>query len=198
VLFLFNNVPDAGSAIASLGDRIIAEELPAVVARCVRAYLRLAGEGRGDASFWSICPPAVRETQDETMASNDYVYKFLTAGPDGNASRSMCYYVRRVEGSVVEWPDFSNAFDNYIEFKHSNVPAAMAFKLTTKHVAPFTRLGYRIEHTHMCKSCWQVSHVNCCSYYSKPNRSKRYRIRHMELVREARSREPPAATGDLV
>ena len=39
-LFPFDSVPAADAVLTSLGDRIIAEELPAVVARCVRAYLR--------------------------------------------------------------------------------------------------------------------------------------------------------------
>ena len=40
-VFPFDSVPAADAVLTSLGDRIITEELPAVVARCVRAYLRL-------------------------------------------------------------------------------------------------------------------------------------------------------------
>ena len=42
-VFHFNRAPDTDAVSTSLGDRIIANELPAVVARCVRAYLRQRG-----------------------------------------------------------------------------------------------------------------------------------------------------------
>ena len=129
----------------------------------------------------------VKEAQDETMGSNDYVYKFLTAGPDGTANNSTSYYVRHMAGSFVAWPDFANAFKNYIEFKQSHVPAAKSYRLNAKHTAPFVRLGYRVEHTYVCTVCWNESHSGCCSGYSKANRTRRYRILDMELVRNDQS-----------
>ena len=87
----------------------------------------------------------------------------------------------------MAWPDFANAFKNYIEFKQSHVPGAKSYRLNAKHTAPFVRLGYRVEHTYMCTVCWNESHSGCCSGYSKANRTRRYRILDMELVRKDRS-----------
>jgi phage/plasmid-associated DNA primase len=185
VVFLFGRPVDAATADAGLEARIKSTELPNVVARCLGAYERmLAAVGGG--SFWSACPAALRDAQEDAMAEGNLVYQFLVAGPDDSSSLRTRHFVRQIPGAVTEWPALKSAFDAYVRYKHPG----RSWTLSTKEVGPFLKLGYEVVQDNMCCACGQRALSGCCPNYSKANRSKRWRVRHMELVREARVEQP--------
>ena len=180
VVFRFATVVQADTADASLEERIIGSELPNVVARCLRAYRVLLADGGARKSFWAICPPTLREAQEEAQVEGNLVHKFLRAGPEESATRWVRTYVVHRKGAVTEWSAFKKAFDAYVRYKHPGEK----WVLKTDERGPFARLGYRVVHENMCKACGKPGLSGCCEEYKAANRIKRWRILDMELVRE--------------
>jgi phage/plasmid-associated DNA primase len=180
VPFWFTKVLSVGEMDGALVDMIKSKELPNVIARCLTEYRKLLADGGWRKSFWAICPPELREAQEESVAAGNMVYRFLRAGPDDSASSRVRTYVVQKKGAFTEWADFKKAFDAYVRYKHPGEK----WKLTTDERGPFTKLGYTVVHEHTCKACGSVALVGCCPAYSSANRVKRWRIRDLELVRE--------------
>jgi hypothetical protein len=111
----------------ALVDMIKTQELPNVIARCLSEYRKLLDNGGWRKSFWVICPQELREAQEDSVAAGNMVYRFLTAGPDDSATRSVKTYVVQRRGAVTEWADFKKAFDAYVKYKHPGE----AWKLST-------------------------------------------------------------------
>ncbi len=147
----------------------------------MRAYVETAAS-HGGRDVWRFCPPELVENQELVMGDANYVYRFLTAPPEENQSRTHRYYVRRVEGAVTALAHVKDAYRNYMKFKHPDVRQAWPEDETT-----LKRLGYEIETVNICKSCGQRArggHDACCAAYGVGNRCKRVSVVHLELVAE--------------
>ena len=180
VIFRFDSPLASSMADTTLESRILSTELPNLVARSLSAYFGLV-RSLGSASFWSACPDVLKESREDAMIQGNLVYRFLRAGINGSRSKTSRYYVRRIEGQVTSWEDFKKAFEAFKQYNHRSDP----FKVTTNEKAPFMRLGYELSHDHICSACHEQARVGCCVNYSNANRSKRWRIWNMELVRES-------------
>jgi hypothetical protein len=180
VPFHFTTVVPADKADATLEERIRTLELPNFVERCLRAYRDLRADGGSTRIFWAICPRSLKDAQEDAMAQGNMVYRFLTAGPDESATRTMRTYVVQRQGAITEWVDLKKAFDAYVRYKHPGVK----WTLKTDETGVFTKLGYEVARDNMCKSCGGPAIAGCCPAYSGANRVKRIRIHHMALIRE--------------
>jgi hypothetical protein len=175
----FNKPIDMMDGDTTLEARIINTELANLVAKCLRLYRELVDRSNGGI-FWRVCPPVLRETQEETMSEGNLVYKFLRAGPNESSSRTKRTYVVRVEGEVTDWLDFKNAFEAYVRYKHPN----KKWTLKVSQNGPFTKLGYEVLHDNICRACGKHAYSGCCESYHMANRTKVWRIRNMRLVHE--------------
>ena len=156
--------------------------------------LKLRDGDDGGGSFRSAGPAVLRgDAQEDAMAEGNLLYQFLVAGPDDNSSLHTRHFVRQIPGAVTEWPALKSAFDAYVRYKHPG----RTWTLSTKEVSAFHKLGYEVLQDNMCCACGQRALFGCCPNYSKANRSKRWRVHHMELVREERLEPQPQGEDPL-
>jgi hypothetical protein len=160
----------------SLKQRIIDTELSRVLVKSLKAY-RMLLEHAGSRGFWNTCVDYFRETRDEMNQCTDYLYMFLTLGPDENAWSNRVMYFVKVKDSCMMLEDFKKKFLNYMKFRHPHV----RYKWDQDFSA-FKRLGYEIVYTKVCRSCLQEAHKNCCKNYDNANRSTRRVIKHILCV----------------
>lgn len=173
-IFKFNKyVP---SKDITLETRIIANELPDIVAKCLRAYQFLV-EQTGSKSFWDVCPEYFHENTREMSEQTDHLYMFLTLPPGDNVYGDKDVYFMKLPGAAMLLQDFKNKFLNYMRFRHPGIK----YRWTSDYSA-FNRLGYRVVHQHVCKACCSHATAGCCPNYSVANRSKRYVIENLVCV----------------
>jgi hypothetical protein len=134
-------------------------------------------EHAGSRGFWNSCASYFMETRDEMTQSTDYLYMFLTLGPDENAWSNRVMYFVKVKDQCMMLEDFKKKFLNYMRFRHPHV----RYKWDHDFSA-FKRLGYEIVYTKVCRSCLQEAHKQCCPNYDNANRSTRRVIKHIVCV----------------
>ena len=160
----------------SLKQRIIDHELAKIVVKCLKAY-RLLLDHVGNRGFWNTCPAYFWETRDEMTQCTDYLYMFLTLGPDENAWSNKVLYFVKVRDQCMLLEEFKKKFRNYLRFRHPHV----RYKWD-QDLSAFKRLGYEIVSTKVCRSCLQEARNHCCQNYGHANRSTRRVIRHIVCV----------------
>lgn len=160
----------------TLETQIIESELPAIIAKCIRAY-KLLLETIGSASFWDVCPSYFHENIREMSEQTDYIYMFLTLPPGDNVYGDKDVYFMKQHGVAMLLQDFKNKFMNYMRFRHPLVK----YRWTSDY-SSFSRLGYRVVCQHVCKACGSHAEAGCCANYSSANRSKRYVIENLVCV----------------
>ena len=60
--------------------------------KSIEAYFASVHD-HGDTDVWSWCPDSIRESQALVRGEADFLYRFLTAAPEDNASSTKRYYV---------------------------------------------------------------------------------------------------------
>ena len=176
-IFHFTKSLDQSQIDVNLASNIIKDELPIIIKKSLSTYIEYASSGK---PFWAICPDSIKSARDDAMIVGNLVYRFLTAGPDENATRTMKTYVRNIQGKTTDWEAFKNAFEAYVRYK---LPGKK-WSINVRESGPFTKLGYTIARIKICRACLGPAHANCCENYSNGNRSTKYVIENMELVRE--------------
>ena len=160
----------------TLETKIIEYEIPAVIAKCLRAY-QLMLEEICSKSFWDVCPNYFHENTREMSEQTDYIYMFLTLPPGDNVYGDKDVYFMKQEGAYMLLSDFKNRFMNYMRFKHPGVKHKW-----TSDYSSFNKLGYKVVHQNVCKGCGSHALTECCTKYSVANRSKRYVIRNLVCI----------------
>ena len=97
----------------TLEARIIATELPAILAKCLWAYRSLLHD-IGSQSFWDVCPAYFHDNTCEMNEQTDYIYMFLT-GDNVYSKRNV--YFKKHEGACMLLQDFKNKFINYMKYR---------------------------------------------------------------------------------
>ncbi len=161
----------------SLKDTIIENELSKIITKCLLAYRMLLKKSR--LGFWKACPEYFKENRDDLNQETDYIYKFLSLGPDDNVWGSRYLYFIKVPGSTMLLEDFKNKFFNWLRFKHQNVK----YKWTNDYSA-FKRKGFEVVRTKICKVCHQEARKGCCDYYDPDNRTTRVTIKDIRCIDE--------------
>ncbi len=160
----------------TLEMKIIDHEIPAIMAKCLRAYGTMVDD-IGSKSFWDVCPAYFHENTREMSEQTDYIYMFLTLPPGDNVYGDKDVYFMKRQGAVMLLQDFKNKFINYMRFRHPGVK----YRWTSDY-SSFGRLGYRVMHLNVCKGCGSHAEAGCCADYSVANRSKRYVIENLLCV----------------
>jgi phage/plasmid-associated DNA primase len=182
----FDNILSPSEVDEDLDARILQEELPYVIARCLGLYLELVASTKGRGGFWTFCPQAVRDARDDAMAQSSPLYDFLLAGSYQDDTTRSIFRVR--EGSVTLFTEFKQVFDAYL--RAEKMDRNPANRLTTVQRVPFARQGYDLSHVNVCKGCKAApAHAGCCPDYSMRNRVRIWQIKNMELVHERTARQ---------
>jgi hypothetical protein len=179
VTFRFDRTLDSNTADTRM-DALMAEELPNIVAKCLRFYLDTVARV-GGCVFWKFCPEVLRNAQEDAMTETSIVYSFLLSG-SRDAAGGVLAFMRR-EGSTVTYADFKAEYETFLSVHHKDCVRGPAYRLSTHTAAPFARLGYDLRQVNTCKSCLAPALVGCCSEYSMSNRGKTWLILNMEMVR---------------
>jgi len=168
VPFLFRKRVDA--ADTTLLARILASELPAILSKCLAAYMDAVREHR-EAEFWSWCPASLNVAQKEVGVATSHVRRFLSLGPedeDAVVGFEAVYTVRDPEaGTAVA--AFQSAYSGYMKERHASVRSPEVLDKKTLEM-----LGFVVEEKNVCKAClgWVMSPRKCCSAYARLNRKK--------------------------
>ena len=101
----------------TLEARIVESELPAILAKCLKAYGSMISE-IGSKSFWEVCPSYFHENTREMSEQTDYIYMFLTLAPGDNVYGNKDVYFMKKQSSSMLLQDFKNKFLNYMRFRH--------------------------------------------------------------------------------
>ncbi|KAJ3143964.1 hypothetical protein HDU89_001147, partial [Geranomyces variabilis] len=201
---VFPNYPDKKGAIVNripivkfdkfvknkdslLEDRIIDNELPDLILKCLTAYWKLASKHKGQ-DFWSFAPQYFHDNKEYARTATNWLHKFLTSSPDDNKSLTTKYYVRQKKRTgdarlMIPIGDVRKAFEHYMKF---NFPLERIRWDETDH-ATFKALGYDVSEINICKSCAKKAKGGkdkCCDDYSAANRAKRIFVYDMDLVKE--------------
>ena len=160
----------------SLKQKIIDTELAKIVVKSLKAY-RMLLEHTKNKGFWNTCPDYFKDTRSEMNESTDYIYMFLTLGPDENAWSNKVMYFVNIENECMMLEDFKKKFMNYMRFRHPHVKYKW-----DQDLSAFKRLGYEIVYTKVCRSCLKEAHKQCCNNYNHANRSTKRIIKHIMCV----------------
>lgn len=159
----------------TLTKKIIQEELPSILLKSLNTYFGFVDMHRAS-EFTTWCPPYFRET-GTLLHDNNYMYKFLTAGPDDNKSSTHRYYIVHKPGAFANLADVKKMFENYMRFNHRGTN----WKWTSDYT-PFKQLGFSVIYQNMCKSCGNEWKSKCCDEAHPSNRIKRFIVKDMHIV----------------
>ena len=162
----------------SLEEQIVKHELSKVLTKCLMAY-RLLLDYACETGFWNTCPSYFKENKDDMSESTDYIYMFLSLGPEDNVWGDRCVYFLKKKDSSMLMEHFKVKFFNWLKFKHQNVK----YKWTCDYSA-FKRKGFEISRTKVCKACGQKASVDCCIMSGHGNRTTRTIIENIVCVEE--------------
>jgi hypothetical protein len=143
----------------SLKARILREELPNIVARCLECYRRL--RARIDAEgipFWSAVPQQILEWKNSMSAATNALHRFLDMDEEERGCR-----IERMEGRITWVRDLAAAMEAVCGAKtfHKDATVLAAFGFTTNPD------GRRVN---VCRSCKQVARIGCCPAFNRANR----------------------------
>ncbi len=160
----------------SMKDKIICTELSKIAVKSMIAYRQLIDYTKSS-SFWSTCPDYFKTNVDDMSGCTDYIYMFLSLGPNDNVWGSRYMYFIHDPGYFMPMEEFKTKFYNWLRFKHQN-----AKHRWTHDYSAFKRKGFEIAETKVCKRCGLESFKGCCPYYSQKNRSTQIRIKNIRCV----------------
>jgi hypothetical protein len=179
VVFQTRNVvaePDTG-----LLDRIRATELPAFLAKALRAY-HAALDEHGTDPFWKWCPEELRAAQRRLGAETSLVRRFMALGPgdpeavvDGRE-----VYVRRGDdGRSTALTVVAAAYKAFVDTHYHAVKSPERMDKDSLAVA-----GFVVDKdVNTCKACGKSGGRQCCEVYDRAFRSKIPAVRGVEVVR---------------
>ena len=173
----------------TLEKKILKEELPAIIVKSLNTYFEMVAAHKSS-EFMSWAPKYFEETS-AFVQDNDYVFKFLTAGPDDNKTSQCRYYIQHRCGAITNLADVKKAFENYMKFNYRHIN----YKWTADYT-PFSKLGYTVVCTHVCKSCGNEAKKGCCGHYHIANRTKKHVVKDLEIVKEGINMFQPIESED--
>jgi hypothetical protein len=169
-LVVFSFVEMVQERNTRLKEEIFANELVAILMRCLFAYRRTVDMCRS-ADFWArIAPACLRDAQNDVKTETNYLSNFLANG-DG------FYQILFVEGQVTAMLELEKAFGNHCRFVHKDEK----IKLGSDHF-PIKAAGFSVERVNLCKTCHMLfSKANCGDHYENKNAYRKVMIRNMVI-----------------
>lgn len=143
----------------SLKSRIIKNELPNLVNKCLVYYKNLL-EKDPTKSIIQLCPEYFIEQQQEQKMEQNPLYKFLYEN------------TRYCENKILLMNDIKESFNESIGKKLSKLDNGTFTQVDRRYI---------IETTMICKSCYKQASLVCCDKYERKNRSTRKIVKNIEF-----------------
>jgi len=146
----------------SLKKRIIENELPAFIYKCLSFYKKMIE--KNDLDIWSICPEYFLEQKEELRIERNPFYKFLLENSQFK------------QDNIVTMEEIRENFSNWLGKKIYKLDMG-----TIKQV----NSDYDIIKINLCKHCNKQHLKGCCEKYNSKDRTKKNIIRNFELIIQA-------------
>ena len=140
-----------------LKRRLLRDELPAALYKCVEAYNRLMVKRTNlSHNFWAICPPYFKHQLDQTVESTNPFLAWLKQSPNVNG-------IEQSQDAYVLWDD---VLKPHIERRCPST--ILPRKLSTK-CPELSLLSWRVARKTICLTCASIGGDKCCGQ----NKAKR-------------------------
>jgi len=145
----------------SLKTRIIREEMPALIYKCLTYYKKLLTNTNGD--IWHICPEYFLEQQQELKIERNPLFKFLIEN------------TKYKENASVKIDDIRNEFSNWLGKKVTKLDHGTFGQVNKEYI---------IEAIQTCKFCGKEHKRGCCDLYNSKGRTNKKYVKNIEVVSE--------------
>ena len=184
VVFPMRNAVEAPEM--DLLDRIRVTELPAFLAKVLRAYHTAVLE-HGNRAFWSWCPEELRTAQRRLGAETSLVRRFMTLGPDDpeavvDDAGGIAYPLREVDGRSTALAVVVRAYNAFLARHHREVKAPEKMTRESLSVAGFA-LEDRVNTCHACgRTGLSGRRARCCDQFDTSMRARGIVVKGVVLV----------------
>jgi hypothetical protein len=143
----------------TLKQRIIENELPAFIYKCITSYNKLLHQQQTD--IWNLCPPYFLEQQQNLKLDRNPLYKFLY--------ENTIYQ----ENHQILLDDIRTQFYQWLGKSVKTLDTGTFFQ-----VNPL----YTVKKINICKSCSNEHKSSCCTSYHRTNKTTRTFILHIAFI----------------
>jgi hypothetical protein len=143
----------------SLKKRIIENELPAFIYKCLSFYKKMIE--KNDLDIWSICPEYFLEQKEELRIERNPFYKFLLENSQFK------------QDNIVTMEEIRENFSNWLGKKIYKLDMG-----TIKQV----NSDYDIIKIQHCKHCNKEHKKGCCEKYNSKDRTTKNVVKNLHLV----------------
>lgn len=144
----------------TLKSRIIKEELPAFIYKCLSYYKKLL-EIDNKKDIWHICPEYFIDQQQELKIDRNPLYKFLSEN------------TKYKENNIIQLEIIRINFNNWLGKK---------VKALDNGTFGQVNKDYIIEAIKTCKHCNKEAKKGCCEKYNHKDRTVKKIVRNLELI----------------
>lgn len=143
----------------SLKQRILANELPAFIYKCLSCYKEMIENN--DLDIWSICPEYFHEQKEELRIERNPFYKFLLEN------------TRYEKDSIITLEELRENFSNWLGKKVNKLDVG-----TIKQV----HQEYEFFKSNICKNCNKTHKKGCCENYNRTQRTSKNIIKNIKFT----------------
>ena len=165
-------------------DRIRATELPAFLAKTLRAY-HAAVEEHGNRAFWSWCPEELRDAQRRLGTETSLVRRFMALGaddPEAAVDGRIVFPRRDPGGRSTSLAFVARAYEAFLARHHRDVRSPEKMTKDSLAVAGFA-LEDRVNTCHACgRTGVPGRRARCCAHFDPASRSRCTVVRGVDLA----------------
>jgi hypothetical protein len=145
----------------SLKKRIIAEELPQFILKCLKMYNDLLNRGKNK-DIWGLCPEYFKDQQHELKMDRNPLFKFLSI------------YSIYIKDNVITMQSVREKYNEIMGIKGG----------IGNYIGTFSQVNvdYIVERPKICKHCLKEAKSGCCEKYNNKDRSTKTIVKNMGFV----------------
>ena len=143
----------------SLKKRILENELPAFIYKCLSYYKKMIEQN--DLDIWNICPAYFLEQKEELRIERNPFYKFLLEN------------TRYHKDNTITMEELRNSFGEWIGKKIHKLDLGTIKQVNSE---------FEIVKINVCKKCGNEHKKGCCESYERRSCSSKYIIKNIELI----------------
>lgn len=150
--------------VSNLVERIVANELPQLILRCLTRYIRFVRDS-ANMGIWDCLDEEVVTASDKVRDATNPLSEFLANG-------NKYYQVVFDDGAETPLDDLKTAFNNYMRFDKNKKKFSMGNDLhAVKHA------GFKVVRRYMCKKCNMRAIKSVCGDHYSSDRKNWYKSR---------------------
>ena len=154
-----------------LEQRIINNELPSILIKCIKAYFNMIEE-IGDKAFEDWDNEYFRQSIEQIKEETNLFYCFMTS--INNYTK-----IEHIKDEVTRLEDLKKVYLNYLRYQHPTEPNLWH----SSNIYTLKKLGYIYKSTHICSSCDKKAVIGCCDNFSRINRKKKMTIINLRMTK---------------